>query len=278
MLAVIRRARARPCGRSMRAVPGFSLVELLVVITVIVLLLAILVPSLSRALGAAEAATCGANESAAGKALAMLLNDKKRMYPVLDNYNGLFGNLGNTTIMGSDHHGAYTRPLNPYLGYEGVKGAKVDSAIKVAQCPSDRGDPFFDIPSAYEAVGVSYMPQMAYDDFRTKHVFGWNGHGQAPLERITAPLPTDARSSLRSTSITRPDNKIILADWVWHGDRPYSDERTRWHDPDQRRFNTLFADGHVEFFYFDPAKIEVGGSDDAADNWETAPNPSFTWW
>ena len=43
-----------------------------------------------------------------------------------------------------------------------------------------------------------------------------------------------------------------MADWPWYGNRPYSSEFNQWHtqDPLDRRFNTLFADGHVELFYF----------------------------
>jgi len=283
------RAAARiVAGRDGKS-PAFTLIELLTVVGIIAILLSLLVPGLEKALGTAEVVRCASNESAAGKALAMYLHDYRRAYPVLDNYNGLFGNLGNTTLMGSDHHGAFTRPLNPYLGYVGTKGAKVDSAVKVAQCPSDRGDPVLmtpvlgpgsgPIPSAYVALGVSYFPQMARNNYRTRHVFGWNGHGMSPLDDVTQePLPSDYAASMRSSQIERADNKLILADWPWHGNRLYSNDQTRWHDPERRRFNALFADAHVEFFFFDPKWIEVNGSTDAGDNWTTPPNASFQWW
>lgn len=255
---------------------AFTLLELLVVVAIIVILLVILLPGLDKALKYAETAKCAANEGSIAKAMVLYLHDARQKYPVLNNYNGLLGNLGNTTVMGADHHGAWDRPLNKYLGYNFQKN--VDTPVPVAECPSDAGDSFLGFDSAFQAVGVSYMPQMAYDDFRAKHVFGWNGHGQAPLEQITAPLPPDARSSARQSSFIRPSNKIILADWPWHGDRLYSDPRTQWHDASRRKFNTLFADAHVEFFFFDPKKIEKDGSSDANDNWMTAYNPSFQWW
>lgn len=116
---------------------------------------------------------------------------------------------------------------------------------------------------------------MGIDDFRTRHVFGWNGPGRSPVDNATTPLPGDAAVGMRSMQIARLSNKLILADCVWHGDRFYSDPRTRWHDDERRRFNTLFADGRVELFYFDPAEIET---DKAPANYQLPSDRSFIWW
>jgi prepilin-type N-terminal cleavage/methylation domain-containing protein len=63
---------------------GFTLVELLVVITIIVVLLALLVPALDRAIYQAELAVCGAQlKGIAGGATTYAL-DHKRSYPYRD--------------------------------------------------------------------------------------------------------------------------------------------------------------------------------------------------
>jgi prepilin-type N-terminal cleavage/methylation domain-containing protein len=60
---------------------GFTLVELLVVITIIVVLLALLVPALDRAIYQAELAVCGARLSAVATASIVYAMDNKRSFP-----------------------------------------------------------------------------------------------------------------------------------------------------------------------------------------------------
>ena len=61
---------------------GFTLVELLVVITIIVILLALLTPALDQAVYMAELATCGANLRALAGGCSVYAGDQKRRYPV----------------------------------------------------------------------------------------------------------------------------------------------------------------------------------------------------
>jgi prepilin-type N-terminal cleavage/methylation domain-containing protein len=61
--------------------PGFSLVELLVVITIIVLLLALLAPALEKAIYEAELAMCGAQLKGMGQGVTAYAMDHKRLYP-----------------------------------------------------------------------------------------------------------------------------------------------------------------------------------------------------
>jgi prepilin-type N-terminal cleavage/methylation domain-containing protein len=60
---------------------GFTLIELLVVITIIVVLLALLVPALDRAIYQAELATCGARQRAIANGSLLYAFDFKRQYP-----------------------------------------------------------------------------------------------------------------------------------------------------------------------------------------------------
>jgi prepilin-type N-terminal cleavage/methylation domain-containing protein len=65
-----------------RSQPGFTLVELLVVITIIVVLLALLVPAVDHALYQAELAVCGSQMKGVVSGVQVYAADHRRAYPV----------------------------------------------------------------------------------------------------------------------------------------------------------------------------------------------------
>ena len=65
----------------MRKVKGFTLIELLVVISIVVLLMAILLPSLQRARNQARAVVCQANLKQWGTILALYTEDNQGRLP-----------------------------------------------------------------------------------------------------------------------------------------------------------------------------------------------------
>jgi prepilin-type N-terminal cleavage/methylation domain-containing protein/prepilin-type processing-associated H-X9-DG protein len=67
--------------KRIRTVPGFTLLELLVVIAVIALLTAMLLPALARAKQKAVSAQCLANLKQVGVALQMYVDDNSQMFP-----------------------------------------------------------------------------------------------------------------------------------------------------------------------------------------------------
>jgi len=61
---------------------AFTLVELLVVVTILVVLLALLAPALDKAIYQAELAVCGARLKALGVAVNLYVTDQRRSYPL----------------------------------------------------------------------------------------------------------------------------------------------------------------------------------------------------
>lgn len=78
---------------------GFTLVELLVVISIIALLVSILMPSLNKAREIAYRMKCSTNESAMGKALGIYRNLNNDSYPMSQDPN----------LQGQVHSGSYPR-------------------------------------------------------------------------------------------------------------------------------------------------------------------------
>lgn len=73
------------CSESRVPVPdgrGFSLIELLVVISIIAILIGILIPTLPRVRDAARRTACGSNLRQVGVAVELYRNDHKEVFPV----------------------------------------------------------------------------------------------------------------------------------------------------------------------------------------------------
>ncbi len=96
-----------------RRIDGFTLVELLVVISIIALIISILLPSLSSARKAAQNTACMSNERQGGQAMIMFAADDSdhRIPPLWDSsrakfWSGLLGNYleqNGSTVFGEDY-------------------------------------------------------------------------------------------------------------------------------------------------------------------------------
>ena len=151
--------------------PGFTLVELLVVMAVIALLAAMLFPAFASARGAARKAVCLSNLRQLGMAVSLYSQDYDDFYPY-----GADPSDGYTSppIWGSTPFAAevLTMPLlnpNPYNKTQGV----LDGYVKdrsLWQCPSDNGYTRIDtggypgpaimppaLPTAFAEYGTSYF-------------------------------------------------------------------------------------------------------------------------
>ena len=276
-----------------RQARGFTLVEVLVVVSIIVILVGILVPSLERAMAASQRGRCAANLKGIGTALGTYLNDSlARVYPKTQKWYGLFGQLGeaagyntknDNTTTDADSDGimdAYDadtnqdvlgRPLNPYLGITGQGGE-----VKIAECPSDAGGTTVldsdnnDVMEAtssnvFRSTGSSYID--AFGAFRTgiQGAFGAN--------------PMQAAAAKPASS------KILVGDAPLYGENKYAaDRKNRWHQSNKarREYNILYADYRAELFQF-PRTDEPTHPDNierttAWNNDGTDINPSRGFW
>jgi prepilin-type N-terminal cleavage/methylation domain-containing protein/prepilin-type processing-associated H-X9-DG protein len=207
---------------------GFSLIELLVVIGIIVILLSLLVPSVSRARRNAQAANCANHLREIGLALRSYLND---------NADVAFWRGANLNLDGMDWYGyggrasgnankgqlnyfnSASRPLNAYVGNQ----------TELFRCPNDDAAPWTLDPA------ISNWPaDSQFDWVGNSYNFNANGYPLRPLPRHDGGLDgvkiagavTDASRTLA----------FYEAGLYWGAD---------WHGGHQA--NLAFVDGHVEF-------------------------------
>ena len=206
----------------------FTLIELLVVVAIIGILASMLLPSLQKARAAGKRAVCISNLKQIGAGMAMYHNDHDDFYPLHSNWGNMLGKQGTSGRYGGTTP-ANQRPLNQYVGDGGL----------VAKCPAERGDSLHDdITNCFDDIGTSYLVQ-------------WNGNSFAAA-KVT---DNDPDQLTRVTDWEKPTKKLILGDWAWHGNRRMTNSKTHWHSQSGRRFNILFADGHVSYFSF-PMAVE----------------------
>jgi hypothetical protein len=122
--------------------PAFSLVELLVVVTIMVLLLALLTPALDQAVYQAEMAVCAARLKGLGAVAQVYAMDHGRMYPDRSAMHGSFwkwpGQIADT------EEGYDLRPM--LQSYMGVDMFRCPMTGKVSFAPADTSDRSHPLP------------------------------------------------------------------------------------------------------------------------------------
>ncbi|MFA9478882.1 prepilin-type N-terminal cleavage/methylation domain-containing protein [Phycisphaerales bacterium AB-hyl4] len=216
---------------------GFTIIELLVVITIIALLVAILLPALSKTREAARAINCGSNLRQVGLAMQMYLDDNNEYYPG--------ERIWLSRVI------TYLTPHNSHY-YHG----------DIFQCPTDELPSRYHSPphwNFFNSYGYNYLNLSIF-----KGVDDPNNHRFGPhFSKITQPsyLLVHADSGSGEMGMT-PTNWHVVSNMAVI---PQSRPASRRHNDGS---NLLFADGHVAHHPYE----EFGYLEDDWKFWKLAPN------
>lgn len=237
-------APAFACTSPRRSRPGFTLVELLVVVAIIGLLLGLALPALSAARLAAYRTQCSNNMKQLGLALTLFAQNNKGKFPQ------------STHTTGVNFQKAWIYTLAPYL--ENVNSIRI--------CPRD---PKRD--ERLKANGTSYVLNEyicvpGEDECLTlKHV-------QDSTRTITVFIVSDATGVSMMTDHTHSRDWLVSPTGAWQ--RVCNDISPDRHvigsgrdDHTSGTSNYLFADGHVEAL----AAEGMAGRIEAGDNFAIPP-------
>jgi prepilin-type processing-associated H-X9-DG protein len=224
--------RARTASASASR-PGFTLLEMLVIVATIALLVAILLPSLSNAQAHSRRIRCASNLKQIAGAWDMYLTAHQGRF--LQHVNANY-NYGGKQGSGSPQYRGLPKPLNRYLDIplETNKGAEVFC------CPSDDGGSI-ERPTVFDYYGTSYTTNVMLI-----------GQDQLPFvrePRAKAILIINLNQRLKHLNRSRIDGEsklLLIGDQGWVHDRNATTTPVEWHRKPSTH-NMAFMDGHVQF-------------------------------
>jgi len=285
--------------------PGFTLIEVLVVVAIIALLTAILLPSLAQAREQAKLVKCMANLGQLGKSASAYLNSERDRFcwgyetspGVPYSRTWYFGGNRGQDSAQLGTNGFYVRnathdwppakrPLNKYV-YGTAKLGTLDDRplfkegdLRIYECPSDKGVRWNSNPnstlnqtvSAYLEVGTSYQSNNS-----------WRYYAASALGEgfTTSTTPTLNERALhlmdRIVHILRkkgPSRGILLyedtADWALNTVEELmlnsSPPVMSWHNK-KNIHNIMFLDGHAALTMVDYTKNRYNIKKAATPNW-----------
>ncbi|MBN2021018.1 MAG: DUF1559 domain-containing protein [Sedimentisphaerales bacterium] len=219
--------------------PGFSLIELLVVISIIAAALAILMPGLGKARSVARRTGCASNLRQIDVAISSYLNSNDDKYPAAQ--DPLYPNIW--LWMGRGWRGF----ISPHLG------GNIDANNpSVLLCPADRTEPNrFEQTSYSYSMALYHSPEQIDDMNSIQHAYN--------------PALVKPSIGQKCVNVANPAGKIIIGEW-YSNHRPImqGNDPGWWGLTGQRNF--LFADGQVKFL----KAVDIRTANDGN------PNPNLT--
>jgi prepilin-type N-terminal cleavage/methylation domain-containing protein/prepilin-type processing-associated H-X9-DG protein len=221
---------------------GMTLIELLVVISAISVLVAILIPVLSKIRKQSKLIVCRSNLRVIAQAWHMYLDDHKGQFLQRTNANINYGGYKSL----NPTHSKYERPLNPYLGLPLIVESESDAEI--FRCPCDDGPeikPNSDrskIPF-YISKGTSYQTNPLIIGFPRACAMP---SGQEELmDQLNVQIP-----NATSAQVDTPSLLLLIGDYGWnHCWQPSPASRIgAWHSR-KCDHNLAFLDGHVDYLW-----------------------------
>jgi hypothetical protein len=234
--------------------PALTLIEILVVVSIIALLIAILIPTLTKAREQSRTVVCLTHLQQIGSATGMYMSQNRDWYPIGPadqifeysdggrTYRYISGNCIWGGRRGSLHYPEiewYNRPLSKFM-YAGVPS---EDRVGVFECPSDKGTPLYEQTqgrSIYYVCGNSYY---------------MNTHGEFTKK--------SQKSRLHPATIVMYEDAnlhFLLGDprtLPWSSGRQAS-QGMGWHGR-KNRFNVGFLDLHAADVSIDPRKLSGPG-------------------
>jgi len=197
---------------------GFTVIEILVVISIITILFSIILPLLKKAREKARQAVCMNNLRQISIALSLYIDDYDGYFPCADDplsispYYWLWMGRG------------WRKLLTPY-----IKKSITEKDPSILYCPSDRTAPI-----KWESTSYGYSMSFY--------------HSPEQINMMTDPSYTYDINKImpsigqKSSKVKYPDKKIVIAEWLDN----HTGTNSGWWSWKGSR-NYLFVDGHVEF-------------------------------